>query len=243
MPKEYIVQDENERWIRVDDPEGRHVIMELDDPDEVPTPTRDEWENRFRSTQFNSWKAMYQRWLFRLDPAYPQMLDFVSYPDGGTDVLWSVFDGLVKSDPRSGTAKWEAMGKPKFLEYYFGFSDRRPTDRELAIYAHWDAVGYVPPEKEEPKGTARPVRDAGTGQTWESASAAARAIGCHIQTVYAHMSGRLKTCKGRVLEYAETDAPKRDPGAAVPGSIDAMTETEREALRAKARASGFQPKF
>jgi len=208
--------------------------METDE-DEI---MRNDLAERLKRSRFDIEKWRYQKWLRRLDPAYANLLDGVTYSPEAvqSSTLWTLFDAIVKSDPRSNSEKWAAMGRPKYLEWYMGFARHRPTERDLAIYAHWDDVGYVPPEDGPHNG--KRVRDVSTGETWGSAADLAWHLGCHVQTVYGHLGGRLKTCKGRVFEYAP-----EEPDGPAPGSIDAMTDDQREARRAQMRAAGWTPKF
>lgn len=229
----YAIHDKDGRIKVVDDPGDAPVISQYAEE------TRDDLAARVAVNRFEVERWRYQKWLTKLSPAYSGLLDNVAYTpeDARAGTLWTIFDAVVKSDLRDNAEKWAAMGSPKYLEWYMGFAKHKPTERDLVIYAHWDDVGYTPPAEGPHNG--KRVRDTATGEVWHSAADLAQHLGCHIQTVYGHLNGRLKTCKGRVFEYAAEGVD----GASTPGSVNSMTDDQREVLRAQMRAAGWTPRF
>lgn len=236
MGIKYCIRNADGRLVTVDDPGNFPVISSYSDDGTADVRAKADW------SFFDTARRRYQKWLALLNPNYAGVLDyFKARPadfshDAWLAEAWEVFDAVVKSDPRTNAEKWAAMGSPKYLQYYFGFSKREPTDRELAIWAQWDDTGYKPPE-EDPDPRKKGVVEPATGLRWTSAADAAREIGCHQVTLYSHLSGKLKTVHGRVFEYTQKeDGP-------LPGSYDAMTPDERADLYQKTLEAGFKPRF
>lgn len=185
--------------------------------------------------------ARWQRWLTALDEALAGALDLFRDPSE-VDMAdaWAVFDGLVKAHPGSMSDKFRTMGSPPLLAHYCGMRATPLTPREVAMYAQQEQTGGLNDPARPADGRVKGVREPETDRTWPSAKALADEMGVHPVTLYNHLSGHPKypTVKGRRFEYAASD-----PGAPLPGSVDAMTPAEKEAARARARAAGMEPRF
>lgn len=185
--------------------------------------------------------ARWQRWLTALDEALAGALDLFRDPSE-VDMAdaWAVFDGLVKAHPGSMSDKFRTMGSPPLLAHYCGMRATPLTPREVAMYAQQEQTGWLNDPARPADGRAKPVIEPATGATWPSATALADEMGANRATLYHHLRGdpRYKTVKGRTFEYVE-----KDPDTPLPGSLAAMTEAEKEKMRALARSHGFEPKF
>lgn len=235
MTTRYLVRNSAGHMEIMDDP-GTLEILDSYEVEQPPDVSAIEWGWLLSDVD------RFQKWLGRLDPAYPVVMDHLrtpvspfSYEARYAEAL-AVFDLVVKSDPRPPLDKFAAMGSPKLLLHYFGLVSSPPTGRDLAIMRHVEETGYAESGHIDPR--KKIVREPATGLQWDSAKDLARALGCSVQTVYAHLSGRLKSCHGRIFEYC----PRAAAGP-VPGSIDAMSPEERERSRALARSLGFIPRY
>jgi len=130
------------------------------------------------------------------------------------------------------------LGRPLPLSRVSGASGDKWEPYEWDSWFLREENGWAHPEPAEDR-RSRTVVEPATGMVWASAAELARAIDKPLQSLYHHLQGRAGYSKvaGRVFEYVTT------PEKARPGSIDAMTEQEKEEARARSRAAGFEPRF
>lgn len=192
--------------------------------------------------------SLFQRRLDRMDAGYAGTFDLfrADPPEWTLPAIRAqhrdatgVFSALLEAHPGARTEKFVAMGSPAVLAYWAGARATPLTDREQVMELYWERH---PERRPEPRYDARvkDVREPATGKVWPSVVAMVAEVGGHADTAYSHLRGdpRYKTVKGRTFEYVE-----KDPDTPLPGSLAAMTEAEKEAARARARAAGMEPKF
>lgn len=218
-------------------------LLETQKP-EPPQPVRDymavgEW------SRLSLEAALYDKWIGVFDPALSSAFDAYHVRQGSLEYLallalrneaQQVFSSLIQAMPGTGHEKFMALGRPKALVHILGLRSTRPSDRDwdASITAITNGVSEYAPERD---GRIKPVLEPASGRSWPSATDLAYELGCAPGTLYNHLQrpGLYPSVAGRIFEYGEQ--------APIPGSIAAMDETEREALRERMRANGFTPLF
>lgn len=187
---------------------------------------------------------LFQRRVVKLDPAYAGVFDAFRAPPIGltaeiaarthTDAR-ALFGAIVDAHPGTRLEKFKAMGSPPALAHWCG-ATKKPLSNVMHIMElEWEFNGRRPEPKLDAR--VRPVHEPETGWSWRSIGELADELGCATGTLYNHLRGNpvQPLVQGRKFEYG--DAPP------MPGSIDAMTDEEREAERQRTRDAGFDPNF
>jgi len=187
---------------------------------------------------------LFQRRVVKLDPAYAGVFGvFQTAPVGLTAEMASrghkdagaLFGAIFDAHPGTRLEKFEAVGSPPAIAHWCGAVKKPLTNVMHVMELEWEFNGRRP----EPKldGRVRPVHEPETGLSWRSIGELADELVCATGTLYNHLRGNpvQPLVRGRKFEYG--DIPPE------PGSIDAMTEEEREAERQYTRAMGFEPNF
>lgn len=177
----------------------------------------------------------------KVDLSTETLLPYLTPPDGFDTAevprlqiaLFTAWRALSDADPDA----FVRMGRPKVWAYYCGRAAHPPASKDWVVWNDAELLGL--PHIEPPDvSRGKSVYDPKTGERWSSVQEAAGVLGINKVSLYAYLRGdpayRAVT-KGRTILYA--------PLAAHEGSIDAMTEEAREALREKMRAAGVTPKF
>jgi hypothetical protein len=187
---------------------------------------------------------LFQRRVVKLDPAYACVFGaFRTPPHGLTAEIASrthkdardLFGAIVDAHPGGRLEKFKAVGSPPAIAHWCGADVKPLSDVMRIMELEWEFNGRRPEPK--PDARVRPVHEPETGRSWQSIGELADELGCAAGTLYNHLRGNpvQPLVRGRKFEYGE--APP------TPGSIDAMTDEEREAERQFTRAMGFEPEF
>lgn len=188
--------------------------------------------------------VLYAKWIGEFDPDLSATFDgYLTPPDpfeyrtvlDMRNGALQLFTDLIHAMPGEGRDKFIKLGRPKALVQILGIRPARPTDRDWDISILSITNGYS--EYSARDGRIKPVIEVATGLEWPSVADLAYELGCAAGTLYNHLQGNVKYAfvMGRKFQYGEIKP--------VPGSIDAMTEEEREAARQHTIACGFTPNF
>lgn len=186
---------------------------------------------------------MYGRWISVFNPDLaaafgifenpPMPFEYQRILDQRNEAL-NVFIPLLLAMPGTPSEKFKAMGRPKALTFILGLRSTRipEEDWDRSVWANFNGASEYSGD-----GRIKPVYEPATGMEWGSLQELADEIGCSVGTLYNHMRGAptQPSVQGRVFRYAEVKPVK--------GSISAMTEDEKEALRQRTREMGFEPNF
>lgn len=188
---------------------------------------------------------LFDRWLVSLEPTMAGVVPSVLIKPVPADrdntmavrrELFRTFAAVLESLPGTRMDKYRKLKSPRMLRHYAGLATQRLDEREWCL----ELLGELSGRETHQDHRSRAVIEPETGSVWSSATELATDLGCAKISVYQHLSKRLlPTLRGRVFEYVDAEAPRK----AVPGSIAAMTEEEKEESRARTRAAGFEPRF
>lgn len=187
--------------------------------------------------------ALFQRRVVKLDPAYANVFGLFRMPPKGltADIAKraygdaaAMFGVIFDGHPGTRLEKFAAVGSPPAMAHWCGAAKKPLTTAMHVMELEWEYFGNRPTPRAD--GRVKPVGEPSTGLQWPSIQELAIELGCAEGTLYNHLrrNPAQPSIRGRVFAYV--DRP-------LPGSIDAMTEDEKDAERQFTRAMGFEPGF